>query len=63
MWMDEQGVHAIFPGQPPDAQTLERMTEIFQRKIRESPLFDELVKQFGQSRAEEILRECQAKLQ
>jgi hypothetical protein len=62
MWMDEEGVHAIFPGEPPDAQTLERMTEQFQQKLRESPLFDGLVKKYGRFRAEELLKECRAKL-
>lgn len=62
MWMDEEGVHAIFPGEPPDAETLERMSVQVQQKLRESPLFDELVKKYGRFLAEELLKECRAKL-
>lgn len=62
MWMDEEGVHAIFPGAPPDTATLERMSEQVQQKLRESPLFDELIKKYGRFRAEELLKECRAKL-
>jgi hypothetical protein len=60
MWMDEQGIHAILPGDKPDAETLERMTIAFQQKIRNSPMFAEMVKTYGQAKAEELLSQCRA---
>ena len=59
LWLDEQGMHAIVPGTP-DADTFERMTEIYQQKIRESPMWDEMVRQFGPEKAEQLLRQCRA---
>jgi hypothetical protein len=38
------------------------MTSVFQEKLRHSPLWDELVKQYGAEKAEEILQGCRAEL-
>lgn len=59
MWMDEQGMHAIVPGSP-DADTFERMTELYQQNIRNSPMWDEMVRQFGIEKAERLLKQCRA---
>jgi uncharacterized protein YaaW (UPF0174 family) len=40
----------------------DRFTENFQREIRNSELWDQMVEEFGQKRAEEILRECKAEV-
>ena len=53
MWLDKQGVHAIIPGEKPDAATLERMTLDYQNRIRQSPMFDEMVNVYGLARAED----------
>jgi hypothetical protein len=37
-----------------------RLTETFQRELRRSELWDQMVAEFGEARAEEILRECTA---
>ena len=39
-----------------------RLTENFQRELRESELWDQMVEEFGPERAEEILRECKAEI-
>ena len=62
MWMDEQGVHAMIPGERPDAETLERMTKVYQQKIRQSPMFDEMVNTYGAAEAEALLLQCRAEL-
>ena len=62
MWLDKQGVHAIIPGEKPDAATLERMTLDYQNRIRQSPMFDEMVNVYGLARAEELLKECRAEV-
>ena len=38
------------------------LTENFQRELRESELWDQMVEEFGEVRAEEILRECKAEI-
>jgi hypothetical protein len=40
----------------------DRLTENFQRELRNSELWDEMVAEFGEKRAEELLRECKAEL-
>ena len=62
MWIDEQGVHAMIPGEKPDEETLTRMTKVYQQKIRQSPLFDEMVKTYGAAEAEALLLQCRAEL-
>jgi uncharacterized protein YaaW (UPF0174 family) len=39
-----------------------RFTENFQRELRNSELWDEMVAEFGEKRAEEMLRECKAEV-
>jgi hypothetical protein len=62
LWMDEEGVHAMLPGAKPDAETLERMSRAYQEKIRNSPLWDEMVRQFGAAKAEELLGQFRAEV-
>ena len=40
----------------------DRLTANFQRELRKSELWDEMVAEFGEKRAEEMLRECKAEL-
>lgn len=39
-----------------------RFTENFQRGLRKSELWDQMVAEFGEKRAEEMLRECKAEV-
>ena len=39
-----------------------RLTENFQKELRGSELWDQMVKEFGEKRAEEILHECKAEI-
>lgn len=48
-------LHAIIPdGSPADIETLEKS---YQENIRNSPIFDEIVKKFGKKKVEELLKE------
>jgi len=38
------------------------MTKEYQKQIRNSPLWDEMVQQFGEKKAEKLLKEFQVKL-
>ena len=49
------GLHAIIPeDSPADIEALEKG---YQENIRNSPIFDEMVKKFGKKKAEELLKE------
>ena len=39
-----------------------RLTANFQREVRQSALWDQMVAEFGEERAEELLRECKAEV-
>ncbi len=59
---ESDGLHALVPGVPPSPEMLDEMTRLYQQNIRNSPLWEEMVKQFGEEEAERILREFQVKL-
>ncbi len=44
------------------AEISARLTENFQRELRKSELWDQTVEEFGEKRAEELLRECKAEV-
>ncbi len=55
---DLYGLHAIIPdGSPADIKVLEKS---YQERIRNSPIFDEMVKKFGKKRAKKLLNEFKA---
>jgi len=56
-WLGSNGLHAILPGNAPSPETLDEMTRVYQQNIRESPLWEEMVREFGEEEAERILRE------
>ncbi len=40
----------------------DRLTANFQRELRNSELWDQMVAEFGEKRAQELLRECKAEV-
>jgi len=44
----------------PDPAMLQRMTELYQQNIRNSPLWDQMVSEFGLEKAERLLKEFRA---
>ena len=61
-WMDDEGLHLMEPGIPPSPEQLKKMTEEYQRRIRKSPMWDEMVREFGKEEAERLLNQCRAKI-
>jgi hypothetical protein len=61
-WMGGDGIHFVAPGTPPSPAQLEEMTKKYQESIRNSPMWDEMVRKFGKEKAEELLFQCRAKL-
>ena len=55
-WMENDGMHLMHP-KPLDDAALERMTKEYQRNIRNSPLWYDMVSQFGLEKANEMLLE------
>ena len=62
-WMEEDGIHYLAPGVSPSTEQLEKMTKKYQKQIKNSPLWDEMVRKFGKEKAEELLLQCRAKLE
>ena len=60
-WMDNEGMHVAAPGLAPTPEQLQKMTEEYQQRIRNSPMWDMMVKEFGKENAEEMLKEFQVK--
>lgn len=54
----EEGLHAFIPGHPASKEKLDEMSKKYQDKIRNSPLWKELLATYGSEKAEEILKEC-----
>jgi len=62
MWMGEDGVHSIGVGQPPSQLETAAMAEAYQQRIRNSPLWDKMVKEFGEQKASEMLKEFKVRI-
>ena len=60
-WMDNEGMHVAAPGSAPTPEQLQKMTEEYQQQIRNSPIWDMMVKEFGKKKAQEMLKEFQVK--
>jgi len=54
-WMEEDGLHAILPGEQPSPAELETLSRSYQEKIRHSLLWDQMLEEFGPQEAERIL--------
>jgi hypothetical protein len=61
-WMDDEGIHLLEPGTPPSPEQLKKMTEEYQKRIRKSSMWNEMVRDFGKEEAERLLSQCQAKI-
>ena len=62
IWQDEKGFHIVSLGTTPSAEQLELMTKRYQNEMRNSPLWKDIVKDFGEEKAEELLKEFEVKL-
>jgi len=55
-WQDEEGIHIITPGEP-SSGLMEQLTENFQKQVRNSPLWLQMVAEFGEGKALELLKQ------
>lgn len=61
-WLEGDGLHALLPGSPPSQEMLDLMSEVYRDKIRRSPLWDQMVREFGVEEAERMLRKFRVKI-
>ena len=61
-WADEEGMHFIAQGAKPTDAEIEQMSKSYQNNIRHSPLWDEMVREFGKEKAQELLKEFKAEV-
>jgi hypothetical protein len=63
-WLDDEGIHAIVVGQPPGVLETAAITEAYQERIRNSgALWDQMVKNFREQKAKEMLNEFKVKIE
>ena len=63
VWAESDGsMHAILPGDAPDEAELERLSKSYQEGIRNSPMWTDMVKEFGEAKAEKLLAQCRAEV-
>ena len=61
-WLAGDGLHTLLPGTRPSPEILADMTRTYQQNIRESPLWEQMVREFGEKEAERILREFRVEI-
>lgn len=62
VWAEEDGIHVVSPDGPSTPEDLEKASQIFQEKIRSSPMWAQMVELYGKDKAEELLKQCRAEL-
>lgn len=60
-WMAPDGMHVVAPGSPLTPEELEDMTQTYQKQVRHSPMWKQMVQEFGKEKAEALLKEFQVK--
>lgn len=62
LWREGEGndVHAMVPAVGSKQETLDQLSKAYQEQLRNSPLWDEMILQFGPEKAEELLLQCRA---
>ena len=62
MWASDEGVHTLGMGLPPSDAELAAMTAAYQEQIRKSPLWDQMVNEFGEQQACAMLKEFKVRV-
>lgn len=58
-WQDEEGFHLVAPDAPLPGFK-EKLTENFQKQIRNSPLWPQMVAKYSEEKALELPKQCKA---
>ena len=62
MWIEDDGIHSLVKGGKPTPEKIEEMEKAYRENIRNSPIWDIMVKEYGKARAEELLLEFKVKV-
>jgi hypothetical protein len=62
-WTGNGEMHGLIPGERPSEEQIEMMTRKYQEEIRKSPIWEEVVKEYGKEKAEEWLKECRIRVE
>lgn len=60
VWLDEEGLHVVVPTDAPPEELLDELTRRYQQQIRNSPLWEQMVDEFGAEQAERMLKDFRA---
>jgi len=61
-WMGADGMHALIPGEAPSAEEQAAMTKEYQKQIRNSSLWTEMVNAYGAEEAEQLLKKFRVEI-
>jgi hypothetical protein len=61
VWMADDGMHALIPDEGQDLD-LASMPRTYQEKIRHSPLWNTMVAEYGEAKAERMLKDFKVEL-
>ena len=54
-WVEKDGIHALLPGHAPSQEELESLSREYRAEVRQSPLWDLMVNEYGHDAAERLL--------
>ena len=61
-WVQDGELEALVPGVAPEPAELAEFDRRWREKLRASPLWPQMVAQFGPERAEQLLQQCEMKI-
>ncbi|MBU3916337.1 hypothetical protein KKA14_12455 [bacterium] len=59
---DEEGFHIFGEGEKPDENQIKEMEQKYQSQVRNSPIWEGMVEEYGLEKAEEMLKEFKVKI-
>jgi hypothetical protein len=60
-WVDD-GMNFVNNGNPPSIEEQEEMTKKYQKNIKKSPIWTKMVQEYGEEKAEEMLKYFQVQI-
>lgn len=65
VWEDKAGMHTLFPDLPgvKPEEMAEKLTFAYQKKIKTSPVWKQMIAEFGEEEAEKLLTQCKANVE
>lgn len=61
-WVDDDGMNFVNKGTPPSIEEQEEMTKLYQKNIKKSPVWTKMVQEYGEEKAEEMLKDFQVQI-